>query len=127
MTQREFSSQLFQVIKNSIEENKSEIEIIDDVELFIDILEPKDIEQFCKWGFPTVQVEPSKCWNIKQRIYKTGDSVRGSWIDKVTGKTYYTEGIIIEKPKTGLWVQEQPDGGITHLSDFFFIEIKQTK
>jgi len=62
MIKKEFAKQVFQLVQNSIEEEKSEVEIIDDVEIFLDTLEPRDREQFAKWGYPSVQVEPSKCW-----------------------------------------------------------------
>jgi hypothetical protein len=62
MTKKEFAKQVFQLVQNSIEEEKSEVEIIDDVETFLDTLEPRDREQFAKWGHTAVQVEPSKCW-----------------------------------------------------------------
>ncbi len=53
---------------------------------------------------------------------KVGDNVRGSWREQCTGMTYYQEGVIIEHPKTGLWVQTESDGGITPLSIFFFLK-----
>jgi inhibitor of KinA sporulation pathway (predicted exonuclease) len=62
MTKKEFAKQVFQLVQNSIEEEKSDAEIIDDVEIFLDTLEPRDREQFAKWGSLSVQVEPSKCW-----------------------------------------------------------------
>jgi len=62
MTKKEFAKQVFQLVKNSIEEEKSDDEITDDLEIFLDTLEPRDREQFSKWGYPNVQVEPSKCW-----------------------------------------------------------------
>ena len=62
MTKREFAKQVFQLVQNSIEEGKTDSEIIDDVEIFLDTLEPRDREMFSRWGYPEVQVEPSKCW-----------------------------------------------------------------
>lgn len=62
MTKKEFAKQVFQLVQKSIEEEKSEVEIIDDVEIFLDTLEPRDREQFAKWGYPSVQVKHFKCW-----------------------------------------------------------------
>ena len=58
---------------------------------------------------------------MKTKEFKVGDDVRGSWRDEATGKTYYQEGKIVHYPETGLWVQSQPDGGITPLKSFFSI------
>ena len=62
MTKKEFAKQVFQLVANSIEEGKSDDEITDDVEIFLDTLEPRDREQFSKWGYPNVQTDASKCW-----------------------------------------------------------------
>lgn len=51
---------------------------------------------------------------------KVGDYIKGSWLDEPTGKTYYSEGTVIEG-KEQLFVQEPNDGGITPLKDFFHI------
>ena len=63
MTKKEFSKQVFQLVQNSIEEGKSDDEIIDDLEIFLDTLEPRNREQFSKWGYPNVQTDASKCWS----------------------------------------------------------------
>jgi hypothetical protein len=62
MTKKGFATQVFQLIQNAIEEDKSEVEIIDYLEIFLDALEPRDREIFAKWGHPIVQVHPSQCW-----------------------------------------------------------------
>jgi hypothetical protein len=53
-------------------------------------------------------------------VFKEGDRVYGTWVN-VDGSTYYQEGIIIKNPKTGLWVQTEPDGGITEIKRFLFL------
>lgn len=63
MTKKDFAKQVFQLVQNSIEIDKSEVEIIDDVEIFLDALEPRDRGQFARWGNLNVQVDPSKCWS----------------------------------------------------------------
>lgn len=50
--------------------------------------------------------------------FKEGDKVRGTWVD-FDGKTYHQKGIIIRNEKTGLWVQTEPDGGITEVKRFW--------
>jgi len=50
MTKKEFTKQVFQLVQNSIEEEKSDDEITDDLEIFFDILEPRDREQFSNGG-----------------------------------------------------------------------------
>ena len=62
MTKKEFANQLFQLVSNGIEDQKSNDEIIDDVEIFIDTLEPRNRATFSKWGYPNVQVDENKCW-----------------------------------------------------------------
>ena len=62
MTKKEFAKQIFQLIQNGIEEDKSELVITDNLELFLDALKPRNKEKFAKWGHPIVQIHPSKCW-----------------------------------------------------------------
>lgn len=53
-------------------------------------------------------------------VFKEGDLVYGTWVDP-DGKTYCQEGKIVKYPATGLWVQTQPDGGITEVKRFIFL------
>lgn len=62
MNKKEFAKHIYQLIQNSIEEEKSDDEIIDDVEILLEVLEPRDREKFSKWGHKNVQVPSSKCW-----------------------------------------------------------------
>ena len=57
MTKKEFSKQVFELVSNAIEEQKSDDEIIDDVEIFLDTLEPRNREIFSKWGYLNVQTD----------------------------------------------------------------------
>jgi hypothetical protein len=62
MTKKEFAKQVFLLVQNLIDINKSDDEIIDDVEIFLDTLEPRDREQFSKWGYQNIQTDALKCW-----------------------------------------------------------------
>jgi hypothetical protein len=62
MTKKEFSKQVFELVANAIEEQQSDNEIIDDLEILLDTLEPRDRESFSKWGYPNAQTDSSKCW-----------------------------------------------------------------
>ena len=57
---------------------------------------------------------------IGRKTFKAGDFVFGTWVSP-TGQTYFQEGKVVEYPATGLWVQSQPDGGITQIKDFIFL------
>lgn len=62
MTKKEFAKQVYELVQNAIDEQESEDQIIDDIEIFLDCLEPRDRGQFAAWGYPKDQVEPNKCW-----------------------------------------------------------------
>lgn len=62
MTKKDFSKLIFNVVQNLIEEQKSDNEIIDDIEILIDTLEPRDRESFSKWGNPNQRTTENKCW-----------------------------------------------------------------
>ena len=62
MTKKEFAKLVFELVQESIDKEKEIDEITEDIEIFLDTLEPRDREQFSRWGHPTVRVEPSKCW-----------------------------------------------------------------
>jgi hypothetical protein len=63
MTQKEFASQMLQVVDNSREiYGKSDEEIIKELEMFMSVLEPKNRETFSKWGFPEDQSTVTDCW-----------------------------------------------------------------
>ena len=62
MTKKEFAKQVFQMVFDAIEDDKEHEEIQDDLEIFLDALEPRDREQFAKWGHPKDQADPKKCW-----------------------------------------------------------------
>lgn len=57
---------------------------------------------------------------IGGKEFREGDSVYGTWVNS-DGRTYYGEGKIIRNEITGLWVQAQPDGGITDIKRFVFL------
>lgn len=60
MTRKEFTKQLFYL---ATEGDKGEEEILEILEIFLDVLEPKDREMFSKWGPAELQVDSDKCWN----------------------------------------------------------------
>lgn len=62
MTKKEFATQVYQSVKNAIDEDKSDEEIIDDLEIFLDCLEPRDREQFSNWGYDKDKSTVEKCW-----------------------------------------------------------------
>jgi hypothetical protein len=62
MTKKQFSKQVFELVRNGIDFDKSDDEITDDLEIFMDCLEPRDREQFAKWGYEKDQSTPEKCW-----------------------------------------------------------------
>ena len=63
MTQKDFASNLIQIVDNSREfDNKTDEEIIKELVAFMSVLEPKDREKFSKWGFPKEQSTPMDCW-----------------------------------------------------------------
>ena len=63
MTQKEFASQMLQIIDNSREiDGKSDEEIVKELTLFMSVLEPKNRETFSKWGFEKDQTTVENCW-----------------------------------------------------------------
>jgi hypothetical protein len=63
MTQKEFASQMLQVVDNSREiDGKSNDEIVNELVMFLSVLEPKNRETFSKWGFPKDQSTVTDCW-----------------------------------------------------------------
>ena len=62
MTKKEFSKQVFQLIQNGIDEQKSDDEITDEVEIMLDCLEPRERETFSNWGYEKDKSTPEKCW-----------------------------------------------------------------
>lgn len=63
---------------------------------------------------------PKDEYRIGNEVFKEGDTVLGTWVDH-QGRTYGQDGKIIRNEKTGLWVQSQPDGGITDIKRFVFL------
>jgi hypothetical protein len=64
MTQKEFASQLLQVVDNSREfGNKSDAEIIESLNIFLSVLEPKNRIIFSRWGHKSAQVSEEECWD----------------------------------------------------------------
>lgn len=55
---------------------------------------------------------------VMGNIFREGDRVCGTWVN-IDGRSYSQEGTIIRNEKTGLWVQSQPDGGITEIKRFY--------
>lgn len=62
MTKKEFAKQIFELVQNGIDVLKSDDELIDDIEIFIDCLEPRDREQFAKWGYEKDKATLQNCW-----------------------------------------------------------------
>jgi len=54
---------LASAIIDSIENHETKDEQIEAVIALLSILEPKDREQFAKWGYPAQQSTPEECWN----------------------------------------------------------------
>ncbi|MEK6882696.1 MAG: hypothetical protein AABY22_23945, partial [Nanoarchaeota archaeon] len=54
----------------------------------------------------------------KKQEPEEGDFVSGSWLDSITSKTYFTEGVVKRFP-AGLFVEQLDGTGITPLNDFF--------
>lgn len=65
---------------------------------------------------------PKDTYVVDGVTFKEGDNVYGTWVN-IDGRTYYQDGIIIRNEKTGLWVQSQPDGGITEIKRFVFLNM----
>lgn len=62
MTKKELAKQLLQLVKDGIEEEYSDVEITDDIEVFIGCLEPRDRNAFANWGYPEQRSTPNECW-----------------------------------------------------------------
>ncbi|MFZ1800661.1 MAG: hypothetical protein WAU24_12420 [Chitinophagaceae bacterium] len=63
MTQKEFASQMLQVVDNSREiDGKSDEEIVKELTMFMSVLEPKNRETFSQWGFPKDKSTVADCW-----------------------------------------------------------------
>ncbi|TWI80551.1 hypothetical protein IQ13_3229 [Lacibacter cauensis] len=61
-------------------------------------------------------------WKDVARIggkeFREGDRVYGTWVE-VDGTSHYQDGVVIRNEETGLWVQTEPDGGITEIKRFW--------
>ncbi len=81
MTKKEYITQLFQLIQNGFNNRISDNDFKDDLESFIDVLEPKDRDRFSKWGYPDVQVSPNECWDLQTKkeieLHKVYDAIKG--------------------------------------------------
>ena len=58
MTKKELAKQILETIELEGCGAKS----IPSIMALLDTLEPKDREQFAKWGFPEQQSTPEQCW-----------------------------------------------------------------
>lgn len=63
---------------------------------------------------------------VNGNIFKKGDMVYGTWVND-NGSTFYQDGEIIGNGITGLWVQSLPDGGITEIKRFIFLNHQKPK
>jgi len=63
MTQQEFSSQILELVDNGRYCGKPDEEVIGDIMLFLNVLEPRDRKDFSKWGYPPHQVDVDRCWS----------------------------------------------------------------
>ena len=61
---------------------------------------------------------PKTTFTTYGNTFNVGDRVIGTWVD-CDGKTYPQKGIIVSHELTGLWVQTEPDGGITEVKRFW--------
>jgi hypothetical protein len=63
MTQKEFASQMLQVVDNGREiYGKSNEEIVKELAMFLSVLEPKNRETFSNWGLPKDHSTVKDCW-----------------------------------------------------------------
>lgn len=63
MTQKEFASQMLQIVDNCREiDNKSNEEIVKELSIFLSVLEPKDRKKFSAWGHEKHRSTPKDCW-----------------------------------------------------------------
>lgn len=72
MTKRDLAEQILQYVENSVElisecddclatfDDRNDV--LDGIISLIDTLQPRDIEQFAKWGYPEQQSTAETCW-----------------------------------------------------------------
>jgi len=94
MTKKEYINQLFQLIKNGFNNRVSDSDFKNDLESFIDVLEPKDRNIFSKWGYPDVQVSPDKCWDLQTKkeieLHKVYDAIK----EIITKEKIESKGVV---------------------------------
>lgn len=71
------------------------------------------------------QENPKDVFILNGVEFKEGDKVRGTWVF-YDGRTFFSEGVIVRYPETGLWVQ-QANGGITDIKSFWTLELTTPK
>ena len=62
MTKDSLADQIYQTVDNGIAFNDTKEEIIENIKTLLGTLEPKNRHSFSKWGQPSEQSTPEKCW-----------------------------------------------------------------
>jgi len=63
MTKTHLAKTIVEMVDNFRDAGDTQSEIIEAVESLLDTLEPKDLEQFSKWGQnPDEKSTPAECW-----------------------------------------------------------------
>ena len=62
MTKDSLADQIYQTVDNGMAFNDTKEEIIENIKTLLETLEPKNRYSFSKWGQPSEQSTPEKCW-----------------------------------------------------------------
>lgn len=62
MTKKIFAEMLLGIINTSEMIGKTNAEIIEEIEIFLGCLEPKNRDRFAQWGRPEERTTYLKCW-----------------------------------------------------------------
>jgi hypothetical protein len=65
MTKTGLAKQILRTVDNVRElDNSDEDQVIEQIEIMLGCLIPKNFERFAQWGMPEDQVDISKCWPL---------------------------------------------------------------
>jgi len=62
MTKYQLAKLIYDIVDNGSYVGYKQNDIIKAVKSILDLLQPKDIEKFAKWGKFDQRTSPSKCW-----------------------------------------------------------------